>query len=174
MAAFPHASTPTASSYLGPHFLNYTTSVEKMLLPHVKVTETILGTSNRLNGFCPRVSIDHLSNEENSSPLEQQGKKENKTETNGASPGPIADASSDNSEGEEAVDVVKSAFRQVKSNSRSHPYIEKNSGPVRTFRKSSPTLKSVGDSKKPETVVISDGSPTPATTPPQKTVWRPY
>lgn len=169
MVGFPHPSNQTPPGYLAPHLLGYTASVEKLLLPHVsKASETLLGNSNRLNGtLTPRVSGSGSSE----NVCSNQQRTTSPTDNNGGNNTSTAETS-DNSDSDEPIDVVKSAFKQVKSNSRSHPYGGKDLG-VRTCRKS-PPVKSVGDSKKLETIVISDSSATPTTTQPQKTVWRPY
>ena len=184
MATFSHSTNPTPTSYLGPHFLGYSTSMEKLLLPQLpKLNETILsGTNGNSTARVISSSSSSSSPESNNNTTGNQQRipspEENATESNNTSTGEI----SDNSDNEETIDVVKSAFRQVKSNSRSHPYSSsgKDSGIIRTCRKSSP-IKSVSENKKKqETVVISDCSTitttttTQTSTQPQKTVWRPY
>lgn len=71
--------------------------------------------------------------------------------------------SSDSSDSEEPIDVVRSAFQQVKSS------VSPTRTQVRTPRKS-PPVKSVSDSKS-SSPVLPEGTTNSA---PAKTVWRPY
>ncbi|KAL0275110.1 UNVERIFIED_CONTAM: hypothetical protein PYX00_003072 [Menopon gallinae] len=151
----PPNASPTA--YLAPHgLLGYSPSMEKLLLPQLpKATEALLANG----GPAAPAAADRRS----------------------ASPRPRTSAadvtSSENSDSDESIDVVKSAFQQVKSNARPHPYSVKE---FRTSRKS-PAVKTVSEEKKSPTgttvldeTTTSTSTTTTTPTQPQKTVWRPY
>lgn len=161
----PHGAPP---GYLGPHgLLGYSPSMEKLLLPHItKTNEALLTNSGHVNGnLTPPVPSSTTTE-----PPSTNQRVPSPTGSNGRPHTSTADpTSSDNSDSDEPIDVVKSAFQQVKSNVRSHPYKETN---VRTLRKT-PPIKSVNNEDKKLSPVISESTTTP-TSQPLKSVWRPY
>lgn len=144
--------------------------MEKFLLPQVsKSAENILGNTMRVNRSSTPPLAGLISSD---SPSSNHRRTSSPSENNGESNTSTAEYSNTDSDSDETIDVVKSAFKQVKSNARAHPYAGKDVG-VRQCRKSSP-IKNVPDTKKQETITASEGPITPNTTQPQKTVWRPY